>query len=214
MKQYKIYMINPEYMNRLREVDEHVPQLGDDSYHWRPFIGSVMNEDGYEWLIDFSSYKPQKEYIYDMGKLFTFKMMDNQYSNVTLSTVNLRYMVPVPECAIAEVDLDDLQMARRFLTYTDQIKFKRVLKKQLDSANKQARYINEAAKNLYARTIVFPEDDLSKICLRYKDLSDVCKEWDKEHTIDKNINYERLDQFDADPFFIGEEEKKCTKRRR
>lgn len=149
-----------------------------------------------------------------MGKLFTFKMMDSQYQGTVLRTVNLRYMVPVPECALAEVNLNDLKMARSFSSYKEQVQFKILLTNQLDSANKQTRYINEAAKNLYARSIIFPDDELSKLCLRYKDLSDVCKEWDKEHAIDKNINYERLDQFDADPFFIGEEEKKCTKRRR
>jgi hypothetical protein len=212
MAKYKLYMIDPVYMDTLRQTDERVPLQGNDPYHWRPFVGPVMEVDGVQWFVDFSSYKPDKEAMYDVGKLFTFKMMDRNHPGLVLSTVNLRYMIPVPKSALAKVDLNDIGMTRKFLTYGDEVKFKRLLVKQLDEANSQSKYINEAAMNLYARKIVFPDDVISKISINYRELSNVCRQWDEEHTIVKDKGLEYVNPLDIDSLFI-KEDRTCTKKK-
>ena len=88
----KLYRINNDYLNFLREIDPKIP-MNKDNGHQRPFVGIVLFINGIKYVAPLSSKisKGQTDFKVKIG-------------NEQKATIRFGYMFPIIENALIEID--------------------------------------------------------------------------------------------------------------
>lgn len=167
----KIYKANLEYYNYLRYFEPKIPNITNEKEN-RPFIGVNLCVNGKNFFAPLTSPKP---------KHFTMKNTQDflKIDDGKLGGINLNNMIPIPRSCLHEININDI---------TD-IKYKRMLFKQIEWIEKNKLRINNRAKNLYYLILqkrVTPL--LLERCCNFKLLENKCQEY-----MDKNgINEDEI----------------------
>ena len=88
----KLYRVNDNYLNYLRNVDCRVPQIKPGNV--RPFVGVVLSINGISYFAPLSSQKKNNRPDFKVSQ-----------GGKQIATVRTAFMLPIPECAITEIDL-------------------------------------------------------------------------------------------------------------
>lgn len=146
MKNLKIYYINENYINYLREFDKNVAY---NKSRTRPYIGIVYTYNNYNYFAPLSSPKPKHKNI-NPKALDIFKIQDGE-----LGVVNINNMVPTPIEELKEV----------LPTITD-TKYKKMLEEQLTFLNNHKAELFKKIthfQNMYRKNHL-PENILNRCC--------------------------------------------------
>lgn len=87
----KLYRINDNYLNYLRNFDSRVPQIKTGNV--RPFVGVILSINGISYFAPLSSQKKNNRPDFKVSQ-----------GGKQIATVRTAFMLPIPECAITEID--------------------------------------------------------------------------------------------------------------
>ena len=159
----KIYYIDDEYIDYLREFDTKVPY---NKNRTRPYVGIVYTYQNNNYFAPLSS--PKEKHLKMSDKAIDIYKI----ANGTLGIININNMLPTPiEC-----------LTEALPTITDEI-YKTLLKKQIT-------YINDNKNDLLSKVNQFqlryrkgflPKGVLERCC-DFQLLEEKCKEWEKIHS--------------------------------
>ncbi len=160
MKNLKLYYIDEEYINYLREFDNNVAYNKNKT---RPYIGVVYTYNNYNYFAPLASPKPKHLKISSKA-IDIFKIKNGE-----LGVVNINNMIPTPIEELTEV----------LPTVTDK-KYKKMLEEQLT-------YLNNHKAELYRKINLFQNlykgqhlnGKVLERCCKFPLLEEKCSEYNK-----------------------------------
>ena len=123
MKNFKLYYIEDEYINYLRQFDNKVAYNKNKS---RPYVGVVYSHEGLDYFVPLHSPKEKHKMINDKS-VDIYKIKKGE-----LGVVNINNMIPVPMNVLSEV-----------LPIITDDKYKKLLENQLSFLNNNKRELYE-----------------------------------------------------------------------
>lgn len=123
MKNLKLYYIEDEYIDYLRQFDKKVAYNKNKG---RPYIGVVYSHEGSDYFVPLHSPKEKHKLINDKA-VDIYKIEDGK-----LGVININNMIPVPMNVLSEV-----------LPTIKDIKYKTLLENQLSFLNNNKRALYE-----------------------------------------------------------------------
>ena len=155
-----IYKADIEYCNYLHYYEPKIPFVENEKEN-RPFVGVVLCVNGKNFFAPLTSPKPKHISMRDMQD---FLKIDHG----NLGGINLNNMIPIPKRYLSKIDIEQIQ----------DIKYKIMLKSQIDWINKNALRINNRARNLYYLVIQNKANKkLIDRCCDFKLLEYKCQEY-------------------------------------
>lgn len=134
----------------------------------RPFIGILFNVNDIEYFAPLSSPKPKHMHI--KNNLDIVKIDKGKYG-----VVNFNNMIPVTK---NNYKIYDFNLKSKDI---DELKWQNLLKTQLLWLNKNIKYVNDKALNLYDKYVNNRLDDRIKIrCCNFILLEEKCFEYNKK----------------------------------
>ncbi len=124
----RFYHIAEDYIDFLREYDGKVPMNKNGT---RPYIGVLLIVEGLRYFAPLTSPKPKHLHMKN-GKDFR-KIGGGKYG-----AINLNNMIPVPEKALLEMDIDR----------EPDVQYRNLLRHQQEAIRAEERALREAAKEL------------------------------------------------------------------
>lgn len=154
----EIWQVESDYLDYLRQFDSKVP---NDDTHTRKFLGVIIEVNGCKYYAPLSSPKPNH------AKTKTSDIKVHLINNTDCGSINLRYMIPVPEEALVPVDVDTL----------DDEKYRFLVMKQLRFIKKSSDVIQAKASRLY-KLVLLNHKTFAPWCCDFKLLEEKCKEYE------------------------------------
>lgn len=146
------YVVSSKYCDYLRLTDPCVPYTMDQKTN-RPFIGIVLEVNGFHYYAPLTSPKPKHQKM--KNQLDFYKINGGLWG-----AINFNNMIPVPMNCLKKVDLK--------ITNTDtdtDINYKRLLANQLSWCNAHKTALIKQAENLYrAITNGTAHEELARRC--------------------------------------------------
>lgn len=135
---FSFYCVEPSYCDYLREYDPKVPYTMDKK-STRPFIGIVLNINGFDYFAPLTSPKPKH---LKMKNQIDFLKINNGI----WGAINFNNMIPVPQCCLSRISMEILPTDTQ-----DEIAYKNLLMNQLSWCNMKQHTdaILEKALRLY-----------------------------------------------------------------
>ncbi|WP_181859682.1 type III toxin-antitoxin system ToxN/AbiQ family toxin [Vibrio harveyi] len=133
----KFYIVSNGFISQLKEVDDKVR----DNKTSRPYVGVVIEVEGFKYLSPLTSYKPKHDELKDSNPLI-FKMHEVGDESVKLGMLQLNNMIPVLDSEITLLDLE-----------SQSPKYKGLLEKQQKFLRKNQDAITEKAEDLRNKVI-------------------------------------------------------------
>jgi protein AbiQ len=167
-------ILNEEYLDYLRGVEDRIPltDYGDDKY--KPFFGSLFETKDFVYVTQVSSVKKRH---YTMTENIDFyKIYDPKNEKRILSVINLNYMFPVPKFETKKIE--NYKVIDEVRTFTDDVarsKYIKLLKVELLEINK--KNLSENAEKIYINQIHKADSKLAARCFDYKLLEKMAYEW-------------------------------------
>lgn len=119
---FSFYCVEPSYCDYLREYDPKVPYTMDKK-STRPFIGIVLNINGFDYFAPLTSPKPKH---LKMKNQIDFLKINNGI----WGAINFNNMIPVPQCCLSRISMEILPTDTQ-----DEIAYKNLLMNQLSWCN-------------------------------------------------------------------------------
>ena len=165
MKRFQIVKVSSDYCDYLRVYDYRVPYNKNEK-ELRPFIGVLFIVNQCMYYAPLSS--PKKKHL-SMKNNIDFYRIDKG----VLGAINFNNMIPVLENNYELVELDVNNNDK-----IETVKYKRLLRKQLDFMNDHYNDIKDKAQNLYNRYIngKLPFS-IKERCCDFTLLEEKCKEY-------------------------------------
>lgn len=159
MKSLRLYFIDNEYIDYLRQFDERVPYNKNKR---RPYIGIVFDYNGVKYFAPLSSPKAKHLKIRN-DNLDVFKIKGGK-----LGVVNINNMVPAPIECLTDVFLNfDGDKEYRYLLFNQ---LKCINNEREKLFNKIKRFQNRYRNGYLSKTIL-------QRCCDFKLLEEKCKEY-------------------------------------
>ena len=160
MKNFKLYYIEDEYIDYLRQFDARVAYNKSKT---RPYVGVVYSYGGCDYFVPLHSPKEKHKQIKDKA-VDIYKIKRGE-----LGVVNINNMIPAPMIVLSEV-----------LPLIKDVKYKTLLENQLS-------FLNNNKKELYEKISWFIflyqkgrlNDRLLSRCCNFKLLEEKCIEYNK-----------------------------------
>ena len=182
-----LYDIDKKYIEFLQKSEEdkrgftHVPNMEYNDKDQKFVCGAVLNCNGLNYYVPVSSNKTSRKSTI----LIEFK--DDEYNKVK-GSLNFAYMFPVPSCAVKRKNIaDEKNMLKRKFLY-----------RELMFIKSHKKEIYAKARNVYFQVEKNDCEKLKPVCCDFKLLETKCKEWEKEHSINKDksedISEQRLNK--------------------
>ncbi|MDU2702388.1 MAG: type III toxin-antitoxin system ToxN/AbiQ family toxin [Veillonella sp.] len=143
----RIYRIKDEYIEYLKKYDGKV---ANNKKEKRPYVGIVLEVNGFQYFAPLTSPKPKHEKM--KNKLDFIKLSDGK-----LGAINLNNMIPVNSNVVINMDINK----------DCDIKYRELLKDQLEFINSNAKLIQGQANKLYIKVTEF-NSFIKERCVNYK----------------------------------------------
>ena len=190
----KWVVINEDYLDYLRHYDSRVPNSNYGPDRYKPFFETLFEHNGFIYVAPVSH--PQEKHLQVKNSADFIKLYDGPDSKVPIAIVNLRYMFPVPEDKIKELEYKNIDQYRTFKNDKEKSKYIDLLSKELSIINSMD--FERRAKKLYDLKTQYPDNDISKRCIDFGLLEEKAKELisEKAHiqssnTLD-NVSFENM----------------------
>lgn len=161
MSKLRFYEVNDSYIEYCRNFDCKVPdnKIGSRK-HARKFIGIVLEIGNYKYFAPLSSYKPKHNTMSEGVDFIKIKDNDGGYA-----VINLNNMIPVPDDAIIEIDIDN----------EPDFKYRNLLLKQFLICKSKKDVILRKANKLYEIVTVNKTQRFVMRCCDFKLLESKCE---------------------------------------
>jgi protein AbiQ len=139
----KFYTVTEEYLTFLQKHEKKVPNPKGASYkNAKPFVGIVLEVEGHKFLAPLTSYKP--ELHNKLPKSFPTHCKIHEIGNPEnqLGLVALRFMIPVLDSEITELDFS-----------VQQEPYLSMLQRQYASIKENQEVIKKQANKLYSLVV-------------------------------------------------------------
>lgn len=130
----KFYKVDNAYIAHLKKVDSRVP---DNYGGGKPFIGIVLEMNGFKYLAPLTSYKPKQDHIRTDAPSCV-KLHERRNPNNKLGMIQLNNMIPVSDQVITALDIAN-----------EDPRYQRMLYKQLEYIKTVKVDITDKAGKLY-----------------------------------------------------------------
>lgn len=154
----ELYTVDKTYFDVLRTVDKKVPFVKEN----RPFLGMVLRVNDKNYFVPLAS--PKEKH----------KQMNNQIDiikiqNGELGVINFNNMIPIPISKCNKIEVTSLP----------DIKYQKLLKKQLNWCNRHQKEILASAQTLYQNIYYsgYVNLNLRSRCCDFKRLEEKCREY-------------------------------------
>lgn len=157
MESLKIYRVEDKYVSFLHTRDSKVQF---NKHKRRPYVGVVMLVGCYKYFVPMESPKPNHQNIKSGKHLM-------KLDNGKLGILGFNNMIPVPESALIEFDINKEPDA----------KYAELLKRQVSLCNKHKADILSHACSTYYEVVKKSNKFLRKICCDFKALEKACDKY-------------------------------------
>lgn len=164
----KWYIPDENFLNKLREHEKRIPKTNYGKDHMKPFFGILFERDGLVYITQISH--PKERHIKSKENM-DFKKIYKK--DKLIGVVNLNYMFPIYKSKLEEVKYDHIEKYRTFKSNDEKNKYIALLKTELKIIKN--KNIKETAIKLYNHKINFPDSNISKRCLDFMELENICK---------------------------------------
>ena len=153
MKRFSVYQIDTKYISELSETDENVRKISNNPL----LVGIAADIFGKQYFIPFSAPKPKH---FHMNNDIDFTKMTDD--GKLIGVLNFNNMVPVNDSVILPLDTDK----------EDDVRYKKMVLKQLDWCQKNHDSIIAKACKLYKMVTETPEKNIliTRRCCDFKKL--------------------------------------------
>lgn len=140
----RFYTVTNTYIHFLKEFEKKVPNPSGGNYkNIKPYVGVVLNIDGHKFLAPLTSYKEETHDKLPESAPTHFKLYEVGNPGNKLGLIALRYMIPVLDSEIKEVDLD-----------TQVEPYKQMLQRQYAYIKANQAKIEALAGKLYQKVVI------------------------------------------------------------
>lgn len=169
--EFNLYWVDMKYIRNLHNIDDRVyivsPQSGKQS---RPCLGIIINIKGYKYCIPLSKVKDKYDNMSDKID-FTKIIIDNKI----VAGINFSRMIPVEMQQLKKIDIKLRKHDRK-----EVIKWKKILKQELDWCNQHRDIIINKANVLYNKYVSDEYFKRRKDCLNFPKLEAGCDKYNKK----------------------------------
>lgn len=145
----KLYTINKDYIDYLKEFDDKVVNV-DYNERYKLFVGKIKlqsDNESISYYIPLTSFKSKYNDFDD--RLDMIKISDSNKNHFT-SALNLNNMIPVPDIAATEFSYDMLRNNNSFKGYTEKYNYYHLAINELKYINEISEKIENNAKAVYS----------------------------------------------------------------
>ena len=142
---FKMYTIDKEYINFLKEFDNRVPDV-DYGGNVKLFIGKIYLTNNISLYIPITSYKPKFE---TMKNTIDFIKIVNPVDDSIAGAIDINNMIPVPDTLATEFTYDTLRDNPAFKTLNDKDSYYQLVLNENRWFNSQENFIKENAEMVY-----------------------------------------------------------------
>lgn len=177
MKKNKLrwYVADKEYVKYLRQFEDKVENI-EYNEKLKPYIGIVININGFDYYVPISSVK-QKHYKMS-DRMDFIKIMQKEK---IIGVLNLNNMIPISDNNVKQLKYEHIEEYRDFKTEEEKRLYISFLSFELSLINKNTEKIIKNATNLYNEKISNKNSNISKRCCDFKLL-------EKKSILYKNFN--------------------------
>lgn len=162
----KWIIVDEDYLTYLRvNGDKRVPLSNYGNEKYKPFFGSLFEENGCCYVTQVSHPQPKHDRLKDT---LDFKKVFIPDSNKILAVVNLNYMFPIPKSLYRELDYKDIDKYKDFKNTEEKDKYIDLLHREIDIIN--CMDISHSSLLVYQNKYDNPGSPLAARSLDYKDL--------------------------------------------
>ncbi|NFT08821.1 type III toxin-antitoxin system ToxN/AbiQ family toxin [Clostridium botulinum] len=161
-KKLLFYNIDSEYINYLKKYQKHIWN-NDDKDHVRPYVGIVVEMNGFNYYAPLSSPKGKHN---NMDERLDFIKIEDKTG--LKAVINLNNIIPVSKENIFLVDLDNQDEP-----------YRRLLMLEGNLIRKKKNLIINNAKSIYDKVVKYAHENLNlvRICYNFKLLEQKCLEY-------------------------------------
>ena len=155
-----LYIADINYCNYLHYYEPKIPYIENEKEN-RPFIGVVLCVNGKNFFAPLTSPKQKHKTMKDMQD---FLRIDSGI----LGGINLNNMIPIPRRYLEKIEIEEIK----------DLKYKNMLKAQMEWIDKNTLRITNRARNLYYLVIEKKATkELISRCCNFKLLEKKCQEY-------------------------------------
>lgn len=155
-----LYIADINYCNYLHYYEPKIPYVENEKEN-RPFIGVVLCVNGKNFFAPLTSPKEKHKNMKDMQD---FLRIDSG----SLGGINLNNMIPIPRRYLEKIEIEEIK----------DLKYKKMLKSQMEWIDKNSLRINNRARNLYYLVVEKKATkELILRCCDFKLLEKKCQEY-------------------------------------
>lgn len=167
----KWYTVDEEFLKGIRKYEPRIPKTDYGPDKFKPFFGALFEIGDLVYITQVSHAQARHSKIsenYDFIKLYDGKRL--------IAVVNLNYMFPVPRKKLIDVTYKNIQDFRTFVDENERSKYIAFLKKEMKQLKE--KNVSDKAKRLYNLKYDYPDHEVSKRCIDFKDIEKKCREYD------------------------------------
>lgn len=159
----RLYNIKDDYIEFLKQFDHKVPQNKSGK---RPYVGIIFKIDDYDYFAPMSSPKNKHR---NMKNTKDF----HKINSGSQGAINFNNMIPVPQSALKEIDINGIQ----------DIRYKDLLNAQLQFMNSNRVTLQKKAEKLYSlvtsddRTLSNQDLKVKSRCCNFERLQNEAKNY-------------------------------------
>lgn len=163
----KWYTVDEDFLTYLRKIEQHIPFADYGEKKFKPFFGELFDVDSLVYITQISH--PKKRHDKMKNNMDFYKLYS---ADKFIGVVNLNYMFPVLKEKLVQVEYKTIEQFRTFDNEQKKSAYISLLKKEFKAI--EALNIDQKAKKLYDYIYNFPESDIAKRCIDFKNLETKC----------------------------------------
>ena len=171
----KWIIIDEDYLNYLRKIENRIPYSNYGKDKFKPFFGELFTVGELTYVSQISHKQPRHESL--KNSLDFYKIFIPDTKNIGkdrfVAVVNLNYMFPIKRSMIHYLDFSKIDECRSFINNTEKSQYIDLLQKEMLAINKLD--LPNKANKLYELKKNYPEDRISSRCLNFLELEKYAK---------------------------------------
>lgn len=166
--------IDESYTDYLRENgDSRIPYTDYGADKFKPFFGVLFAVGDLYYVTQVSH--PQQKHVGKKNSLVFYKVFDLTDPKHLIAVVHLNYMFPVHKSLVKPLTNNGIRLQVRNLSARQQSKYIDLMRKEMRAINTLS--LEEKAMRIYRLKYDSPNYFISQLCLDFKNLERVCRQY-------------------------------------
>ena len=193
----KLYVINPNYIEYLKQFDSKVPNVDYDN-RFKLFLGKVNISDDAPMSYYIPLTSGSKDKFETMKDRLDFIKITDPIDGEIIGAIDINNMIPAPDKVVSDFTYDMIRDNSDFTTKEERDKYYKMSMNELEYLNKMEDHIIGNAKTIFSiyRSKSKQFENLRKRCCRFIDLYSKAMEYNDVLNYEMNNLIEDItDQF-------------------